>query len=161
MLTSHGNSVRPLFLTHSIVGKHLLTNFAFDPDKPYTFCCICGDLYQDATQREVTPESPLEKIAHATLLRKTWASSHAKTHSTREHELLRLSGRAVTPEAAVRLVPFGISPLTDMVSNENNPYGDEYSDAARTAPRQPQDDAQGMPVPTHVGFSGSKNKYPF
>jgi len=152
MLTSPAPS---LFLTHSIVGRHLLTNFAFDPDKPYTFCCICGDLYQDATQREVTPESPLNKIAHATLLRKTWASSHAKTHSTREHELLRLSGRAVTPEAAVRLVPFGISPLTDMV------LSDEHEHAAATAPRRPQDDAETLPTPTHVGFSGSKSKYPF
>lgn len=146
---------RALFLTHSIVGKELLTHFEFDPDSPYRFCCICGELYQDDFQRSITADSPLSKIAHATFLRQTWATNHAKTHPDKAHELLRLSGRAVTPEAAMRLVPFGISPISDMVSNENNPYAGEYEHAARTAPRRPQDNPTGLAGRVkHAGFSG-------
>lgn len=142
-----------LFLTTSIVGRSQLTNFEFDPDKPYTFCCICGALYQDEAQRKIMADSSVERIAHATLLRRTWAQNHAKTHTDREHAQLRLSGRAVTPEAAMRLVPYGISPLTDMV------LSGEHEHAAKTAPRQPYDDAQTLLRPIHVGYSGTKDRY--
>lgn len=118
-------------------------------------------MYQDQTQREITPGSSLDQIAYATSLRKEWADRHARSHTSHQHKQLRLSGRAVTPEAAIRLVPFGISPLSDMVSNETNPYGDEYSDAALAAPRQPQNDVEDSLKPIHVGFSGDKTRYPY
>ncbi len=140
-----------LFLTHSIVGREQLTGFEFHPEKPYRFCCICGALFQDEQQRQITPDSHVEDIARATIARQEWAISHAKTHTEKEHEQLRMSGRAVTPEAAMRLVPYGISPLSDMV------LCDEHEHAARTAPRLPQDDAEGK-LTTHVGFSGVRNK---
>lgn len=131
------DAIRMLFLMHTTVGASLLTNYVFDSEKPYRFCCICGAVYQCDVQRELTPDAPADRHAHAYQLRQVWAEAHAKTHTQAEHRQLRMSGRSVTPEAAERLVPFGIAPLTDML------VSDEHAHAGRQAPRHSPNNPEG------------------
>ena len=76
------------------------------------------------------------RIAEGAKERQEWANKHAKTHSEREHLDLRASGLLVTPEAAEKLVPYGIIPVQDIVMNE------ESAHAALQAARAPSDDAE-------------------
>jgi hypothetical protein len=127
-----------LQLTGMMVGRIELTNFEFDPGFPYTYCRICGDIFQSQTDRRVPaghlPENSLvAKLAQN--LRNEWAIAHARTHPDHVHNALRESGLTLTPEAAQRLAPFGIVPITDMVMDA------EVREALATAPRAPTNDA--------------------
>ena len=82
------------------------------------------------------PNPTIAQLAHAVVMRKEWSDRHSKTHSTKEHEMLRKSGHLVTPEALERLVAFGIAPVSDIV------LSDEHRHAALQANRTPSDDCE-------------------
>lgn len=75
----------------------------FNPDIPYSGCCICGDIYQSFDKRQ----------------RKLWASKHAITHTRQQHEQLRKSGRPFTPEAAQKFAEIGLIDLVALATDED------------------------------------------
>lgn len=104
-----------------------LSNFNFDLSKGYTYCGVCGALYQ----------SPLQE-PKATEDRRKWSFRHARTHKLVEHAELAKSGRHVTREAALKLMPYGIISLEDMVLD------DELSKALQKASSTPTRDVEGV-----------------
>ena len=107
----------------------------FDIRKPYTFCRICGLVYQTPADR--SPFISIHHNARHTERRRIWSHQHARTHAVHEHRMLELSGRFVTPEAAEKLVTYGICPVSDMA------FTDEHEHAAKQANRRPVDDVEG------------------
>ncbi len=108
----------------------------FKPDRPYTYCCICGELFQPELDRVPSNEYTPEVILAAEIQRRAWSHRHAKNHKAHEHRSLALSGRHCTPEALIRLVPFGIIPITDIVLDDESRF------AGLEAPRAPNDDVE-------------------
>jgi hypothetical protein len=127
----------------------------FNPDYPYTYCRICGDLYQSHTQRAPTKaENPAAKHAPydpinapndtvgKAMQRRNWAIRHERSHtpaevarySPKDPKTGEVTARLFSPEAAHRLVPFGIIPLSGMVLDPEVEY------AANTAPRLSQEE---------------------
>lgn len=102
-------------------------DYLFDPTSPHSYCRLCGAVYQTPSQRSRT-KTPQEQIA-TTLARKNWCEKHSASHSRKDHTELIASGRYMTPEATLKLVPLGIIPLTDMV------FSKDHEDAAGQAPR--------------------------
>ena len=84
----------------------------------------------------VTPSTPFERVVlDNTMVRENWSFKHSRTHPDHQHVNLALSGNFLTPEAALKLVPFGITPLSDIVLD------DEVESAGKEAPRAPHQDA--------------------
>lgn len=105
----------------------------FMPNRDYTYCRICGVIFQPALNRVAEDAYTPEVILAAEIQRREWSQTHARTHTTTEHRLLALSGRHCTPEALQRLVPFGIIPVTDLVMDpESEQAGLEANRAPRT-----------------------------
>lgn len=101
-----------------IVLSNLPTGFE---QKPHTWCGICGAIFH---------HDDIE-------VRRAWSFKHADGHSEREHKLLALSGHSMTPEAALRLAPYGIVDVT----------------AATTSQEHEQAYLESKPVPTQgTGF---------
>jgi hypothetical protein len=128
--------VKPsLILVHSIVGRAEVS-LEFDPDRPWRACMLCGKIYQRVVDRlpmdQITPLMMVESA----VARQKWANQHSKTHTQREHDMLAMSGRTCTPEAARTLAPYGIAPVSDMV------FSPEHRDAAASAPRLPSVDSE-------------------
>jgi hypothetical protein len=124
---------RPVGLSNDVLENH------FNPDYPYSYCRICGFVYQDDFQRrpvplhkqsnQVTePNDSLEKK----LRRRDAILKHDRQHA-RDGSLAKYqaSGFYFTPEATLRLIPYGIIPVSEMALQ------DEHSDAARQAKRIP------------------------
>jgi hypothetical protein len=106
----------------------------FDIRYPYSFCRICGIVFQSS--RERSSDNRLHVLGANTELRRQWSVRHARTHTDTEHRQLAASGRFVTPEAAERLVTYGIAPVSDMALNG------EHEHAAIQASNRPKDDAE-------------------
>lgn len=117
-----------IWLDHSIVGQP--EELEIRRDRSFTFCRICGAVFQPAVNR--LPDHEYDALAYlqGTVAEKAWSANHNRKHSDMEHRLLAASGRFVTPEAAYRLVPYGIVPLVQ---------DDEVAHASQTAPRCPTD----------------------
>jgi len=119
-----------LFLNHSIVGAPEALTEEFRDDRPYTFCRICGVVYQPELNRVHDWDyTPVVEVA-AELLRREWSATHARRHTAKEHRQLQQSGNFLTPEAAYKLAPYGIAPLGDDA---------EVMQAMAEAPRAPVD----------------------
>ena len=138
MQTKH----KPYALTN---GRPPLTlhNMPFTPDgmlfrsdRDYTYCRICGVIYQPELNRVPQDEYTQQIVLAATILRREWSQRHARLHTSTEHRQLAASGRHCTPDAALRLVPMGIIPLTDIV------FDDESEHAGLEAPRAPLTDVE-------------------
>lgn len=93
-------------------GLEDLPGLEFNLNKPFRCCCICGALRQTEADRTANTVS---EIAQTAWIRQRWAVKHAKTHSIKEHELFKLSGLVMTPEAAKRLVAFGVVSIGDAI----------------------------------------------
>lgn len=124
------NPPRSLVGVGLAVGLGQLTNLLFDIHKPYTVCCICGDVYQTSDDR-VYGNNPVTELA-----RKEWSHAHAREHSSTQHRQLALSGRQFTPEAANKLAAFGIISVSDMVMDN------EVEDALRLSKPIPFNDSE-------------------
>jgi hypothetical protein len=128
------------------VGLTSLTNLSFDPSKPYSGCRLCGALFQSAIDRDPIREyfkhpDDYDQDYHNVLwfaldMRKEWTRKHAKLHSEKEHNMLRISGRWATPEASERLATMGVFSVTDLVLDN------EVSSALAESPRVPTNDAE-------------------
>lgn len=116
------------------VGLETLEGLLFKPNAPFRACLICGEVYQSAIDRN--PANEAER-AEATIQRQLWANRHAKTHTDREHHLLRISGNSMTPEAAKKLAAYGLIPVGDMIMSE------EHEEALLESKPIPIDDAEG------------------
>jgi hypothetical protein len=128
-----------LIFQGSIVGREQLTNFEFNPSYFFSGCCICGRVYQTATDRDPPSiDSPdfgafeyEQKVRH-----NWWREKENKRHTEKQHRELLTSGNFCTPEAAQLLAPLGLFSLTDLVVSS------ETSAALREAKRAPSDDAE-------------------
>lgn len=124
------------------VGLDQLEGLQFTPHVPYTFCRICGDVFQTAYDRDPTSKfsnwlPDLEAVARfATLLRKEWSLKHSKEHKMHEHLSLAMSGRFLTPEASIKLASFGAFSIIDMAIDN------EVESALKESSPIPDDDAQ-------------------
>jgi hypothetical protein len=116
---------RHIFMDGMLVGKP--EGYLFDSTAPHTYCRICGTVYQTQQDRDSVLDYTI-RVA-ATLRRKRWAFQHASTHSMAEHNDLIVSGRYMTPEAANKLVPLGVIPISDMI------FDTATEQAAAEAPR--------------------------
>lgn len=126
--------MRGLLLVHTIVGKP--EELTFDPERAWRACLICGIVFQHPYDRLPLDQFTPDKVVTATIAREEWARKHARTHSSKEHELLKLSGMTCTPEAVERLTPMGIAPVSDMVISP------EHAMAALEAPRLAKEDSE-------------------
>lgn len=120
-----------------LVAEDDFYKLVFDPQYPYTYCLLCGAVYQPPAQRKPVL-NPQESLAHENApndtavkrrARQAWSHRHASKHSIKEHRMLALSGRRFTPEAQAKLAPLGIVALTDIALSP------EHAQAAREAPR--------------------------
>lgn len=132
-----------LVLVHTIVGKP--EELEFDNEREFSACLICGQVYQHPHNRLPLDSVTPTQLAEATKLREEWKIAHARSHPERVHEQWRRSGRFCTPEAAHRLVPLGIAPVSDMV------FSAEHADAAYEAPRLATNDVEG-PIREYIGI---------
>ena len=123
--------MKELLLDHSIVGQSL-TSLSIRKDKPYAGCRICGAVFQSSLVHRLAPV--VADVQRETI---EWRQRHARTHSEREHRQFVRSGRTFSPEAAHRLAPFGLVPLSGAL------FDAEITHALLTAPRAPFDDAEG------------------
>jgi hypothetical protein len=124
-----------LYLETSIVGKSELTNFLFEPNRPARHCRICGDSFQPVLARDPHFSTDKDIQLAVEILLQQWSDIHNnRAHSAREHLEFQASGRFMTPEAALRLIPLGIIPLQDMV------FSAEHVQAGLEAKRAPTDD---------------------
>lgn len=103
----------------------------FRADREYTFCCLCGELFQPELERVADARYTPQIRKQSMSIQRWWADSHNKKHPDWEHRQYRLSGRFLTPEATHRLVPYGIIPLSDLV------FDGDSAAAGLQAPRMP------------------------
>lgn len=101
---------RHIYIDGIMVGTP--DGYTFTASAPHTYCRICGAVYQTQQDRDSVLNYQLR--VPATLRRKRWSFEHAATHSIRLHQAFAASGRYMTAEAAHKLVPLGIIPLSDM-----------------------------------------------
>jgi hypothetical protein len=128
-----------LLLDHTIVGGASI-GLTLRKDREFAGCAICGTLFQSRLAIEVSDEEwqadHLVMETAVAIETREWRAKHTRSHSEREHQALRASGRTFSPEAAHKLAPFGLVPLSDGLDD------DEVAHAMRTAPRAPHDDVQ-------------------
>lgn len=127
-----------LLLDHSIVGQSA-TSLTIRKDREFAACRICGAIFQPwlnwATgDEEYAANYMIALAAHMEI--KEWRNKHNGTHSEAEHRAFVASGRTLTPEAAIKLAPFGLVPVDDAITDE------EVAQALREAPRAPVDDVE-------------------
>lgn len=125
-----------VLLDHSIVGQQF-TTLSIRKDREFAGCRLCGRLFQSRLAIELSDdewESDPHLFAHAVAVETAeWRVKHNKTHSEKEHLAFVASGRTLTPEAAVKLAPFGLVPVADAQDTE-------IAQALLEAPRAPIDD---------------------
>lgn len=121
------------------VGLTSLAGLTFDPAKSHTACKICGAVFQSNADRDLPPVGGFAEshaVWAAESIRRRWSHKHAKTHTEKEHERLKMSGRWCTPEAALKLVAYGIIPISDAVLDP------EIEDALRESSPIPFNDSE-------------------
>jgi hypothetical protein len=125
-------------LDHSIVGQSL-TSLTINKDRLFAGCRVCGAVFQARLAIELSDEEwnrDALLFEHAVAIEtKEWRERHRKSHTEREHEAFRASGRTFSPGAAHRLAPFGLISWDDAQE-------DEVAHAMLVAPRAPIDDVE-------------------
>ena len=116
---------RHIYMEGMLVSRP--TDYTFRADAPHTYCRVCGAVFQ--TQRDRDSVSQVALRIEATANRKRWSHEHSATHSLQVHQELIASGRFMTPEAAIKLIPLGIIPVSDMI------FDPSVEQAAHEAPR--------------------------
>jgi len=124
-----------VLLDHSIVGQ-ALTSLTIRKDREFAACRICGDIFQPWLNTD-TPDheynSEIRLAASIEVLE--WRNKHNSRHSDAEHIMFGKSGRTLSPEAAIKLAPFGLVPIG--ASDDA-----EVAQALAEAPRVPIDDVE-------------------
>ena len=124
----------------------------FQPNKPYAGCKLCGVVFQPKRARVINGNSPLRwhdphsnlenpeysKVNEIIDTLKRWQEWHTRRyHTQHDIELLRLSGRFCTPEAAIKLAPYGIIPIGDVTADIQHNEIDHALFEAHRAPEEP------------------------
>lgn len=109
---------RAVFLKGPVIG--LPDDIPFRSDREYTFCRICGELFQPEIERLPQERYTPQVRERSMKMQRWWSENHNRKHPDWEHERLKLSGRFLTPEATYALVPYGIIPLSDLVFDGDN-----------------------------------------
>lgn len=117
----------------SLIG--MPDEFTFNAAYPHTYCKICGEVFQRAADRD--PTQNILDILDNQEIRRNWSCSHARTHPSRLHNLLKLSGVWALPDAVIKLATYGIHTIGSGVLNE------EVKFALSEAPRMPNNDVEG------------------
>ena len=113
--------VNAVILQGAAVGLEALEGLEFSPHAHYTYCVICGVVFQTDLDRDVafnhmlTLERRMILMAECRARRRRWSKAHARLHPDREHELLAKSGMWATPEAAHKLAAYGIIDIGDAI----------------------------------------------
>lgn len=138
-----------VILTGGAVGLETLTGLRFLPHRPFAGCRICGEVFQSEADRfpgdvfEANPREfdfqPSNVDLYALGMRREWSIKHAKKHSERMHQALADSGLWATPEAAQKLVSYGVIDLGDTIVTEST---NEHSQALMESSPIPSNDAQ-------------------
>jgi len=114
------------------IGKD--DGLTYDPLRPARHCGICGDSFQPELAKSPSYDSDEGVRLAVDILIREWATNHNKKHSPQQHIEHVRTGRLMTPEAAVRLIPLGVYPIDDLY------FDPEISQAGFEAPRAPVDD---------------------
>jgi hypothetical protein len=109
--STEGN--RALFMKGPVIG--LPGYIPFRADREYTFCRLCGALYQPELERLPGIEYTLLKRQQSKEMQRRWSEEHNRTHHDWEKRLFAASGRFLSAEATFKLVPYGVIPLSDIV----------------------------------------------
>lgn len=122
-----------LFLHVPPIGFSQL-DLDYNPLRPARHCGICGDSFQPELARSSQYDHSEEVRLAVDMEIKEWAKRHNKKHSQSQHIAHIKTGRLMSPEAAIRLIPLGIYPIDDLY------YDEEIKQAGLEAPRAPIDD---------------------
>lgn len=127
-----------VLLDHSIVGQSE-TTLTIRKDREFAGCRLCGAVFQSRMAIEVSDEEwAADRLVFETAVAvetRQWRTEHNRTHAGGEHIHLAASGLTFTPEAAIKLAPFGLVPVGDAEVVE-------IAQALREAPRAPIDDVE-------------------
>lgn len=128
---------KSLYLTAPPLGighRNFNDDFFFDAERPARHCKICGASYQPELARspDFFHQEGVRLVVDQML--KRWAVAHKDKHSPRELLQLANSGRFMTPEAAIKLIPLGIYPIQDLT------FDTEVIQAGMESPRAPFND---------------------
>jgi len=123
-----------IFLEVGVIGLTPSDGFMFDITRPAQHCKLCGDSFQPWLARtdEFLSDGEVQLAVQIEL--DEWRRRHNNKHTEAEHKALAESGKMMTPEAALRLIPLGIYPLDDLMFDE------EVMQAGLEAPRAPIND---------------------
>ena len=135
----HLSKSMPVILDHSIVGQSA-TTLTINKDREFAACRICGAIFQsyfntNAISDEEYAADPTLALA-AKCETQEWRRFHNLKHPESVHRAFRATGLTLTPEAALKLAPFGIVPIGDALTNDDTPC------ALLEAKRAPQDDVE-------------------
>jgi hypothetical protein len=110
-------------------------DFYFDGTRPARHCGICGESFQPYLARtdEFLTDGEVQLAVQIEL--EEWRRQHNNTHSEAEHVAFIKSGRLMTPEAALKLIPLGVYPVGDMALED-----EEIIQAGLEAKRAPFND---------------------
>ena len=125
-----------LYIEAPILGIGPSDSFFYMSDRPARHCGICGESYQPELARVPDYLNNPEVVTAVGLLLDEWAFFHNRKHSPSEHLALKAKNLLMTPEAASKLIPLGIYPVSDMIIDE------ESAQSALEAPRAPTDDVR-------------------
>jgi hypothetical protein len=95
-----------------LVGVPISDAILFKSNKPYRFCFICGAVWQTARCRKVNKTTNDRERLEVARQGKHWAERHSQVHTLEDHEKFKRFGPDAFPEAANRLVAFGIINLS-------------------------------------------------
>lgn len=134
---------RRLLLDHSIVGGSDI-GLTIRKDRNLAACRICGAIFQpkyfmhapDEIFGEFT-DANMKRIYDGEREILDWRAEHNKKHTDEEHLRFATSGLLFTPEAAEKLAPFGLVPVSDVTMGNM-----EVAQALEGAPRAPFNDAE-------------------
>lgn len=136
VFNSLSEGLRRIRENNNPTGRHIVlegmlvsapADYIFDANAPHTYCRVCGAVFQ--TQRDRDSVVSVHLRIEATANRKRWAAEHSATHPLRVHQEMAATGRYMTPEAALKLIPLGIIPVSDMI------FDRATEQAASEAPR--------------------------
>jgi hypothetical protein len=92
------------------MGVPITDRVLFKANRPYRFCFVCGAVWQTSHCR--VNDGSEKELAQIRYKGQLWAVQHSKTHSMKDHEMFKKYGADAFPEAAKRLVAFGIVNLS-------------------------------------------------
>lgn len=131
------SSNKQLYMLVPPIGISERDGFTYDATRPARHCGICGASFQPALARSAQYATSKGVQYEVEKLLIEWANWHTNyKHSERELVEYAMSGRLLTPEAAIKLIPLGIYPLADLTLDE------EVIQAGMEAARRPSDDVK-------------------